>query len=166
MPGTLRWVVPVLFLGVTVTSCQRPPAEEEDGAARTPSESTVPANLPLKEIMRGLETDLADLAHGIWTEDPAVSGAAARRIALHPKVIPEQMAAIQASLMDEFPAFVQQDLGVHDAAVGFAEAARPPVGTAELFAIYLRIQQGCMSCHSAFRARVTEALKGPGGAGG
>jgi len=162
MPGKLRWAVATAFLTMTGVSCQGQSAEEEARPEPPGSESTAPANLPLKEIMRGLETDLADLAHGIWIEDPAVSGAAARRIALHPKVIPEQMTAIQASLMDEFPAFVQQDLGVHDAAVGFAEAARASVATADLFPAYLQIQQGCMACHAIYRTRVSEALKGSG----
>jgi len=115
--------------------------------------------------MRGLELDLADLAHGIWIEDHESAGAAASRIAGHPKVIPEQMVAIQASLSNEFPAFVQQDLGVHDAALEFTQVAESAAATEELFAIFLRIQQGCISCHSAFRARVSEALSGPGGTG-
>jgi hypothetical protein len=113
--------------------------------------------------MRGLEKDMAEVAQGIWTEDHEVVATAARRIADHPKVIHDQMGAIQAALGSEFPAFVQQDRGVHEAAVELAEAADSSIEMLELFAINLRIQQGCMSCHTVFRARVSEALIGEGG---
>jgi hypothetical protein len=128
--------------------------------ARTPTASADPANLPLKEIMRGLESDLVDLAHGIWTDNPKAAGAAARRIASHPRVTPEEMATIQASLKDEFPPFAQMDLKAHDTAVAFADAAEALPPTSELFSGYLQIQQGCMACHANYRTRVSEALNG------
>ena len=153
-----RWVPAIACLAVTATACQEPPRAETELGEPTPLESASAARLQLKEIMRGLETDLASVAHGIWIADHEVVRAAARRIADHPKVIPEQMSAIQTALGDEFPAFVQKDQAVHNAAVELARAADSRPVTAESFDIYLRMQQGCMSCHAAFRARVTEAL--------
>ncbi len=165
MLAWLRSPVFAVFLAVTGVSCQGPREEEADTSARPPTAPSVPANLPLKETMRGLESDLADLAHGIWIEDREAAGAAAMRIANHPRVPPEQLAAIQAS-HDEFPAFVQLDLGMHNSAVALAEASASSVPTEELFAAYLQIQQGCMSCHTVYRTRVSDALGDPGGAGG
>ncbi len=126
-------------------------------------ESNRPSNLPLREIMRGLEADLAAVAHGIWTEDHEAVRTAAKRIAEHPKVIPEQVAAIQAALGGEFPAFVQHDQAVHGAAMDLVEAVDSSRTTSELFTVFTRVQQGCMSCHSGFRSRVAEALTGANG---
>ena len=127
-------------------------------------ELQAPSNLPLREIMRGLEADLAAVAHGIWIADHEAVRTAANRIAEHPKVIPEQVAAIQAALGGEFPAFVQQDLAVHGAAMDLIEAVDASRTTSELFDIFLRAQQGCMSCHSCYRTRVAEALTDTGSA--
>lgn len=126
-------------------------------------ESNRPSNLPLREIMRGLEADLAAVAHGIWTEDHEAVRTAAKRIAEHPKVSPEQVAAIQAALGGEFSAFVQHDQAVHGAAMSLVGAVDSSPTTSELFSVFTRVQQGCMSCHSGFRSRVAEALTGAGG---
>lgn len=112
--------------------------------------------------MQGLEADMAAGAHGLWIEDRASVEAAARRIAEHPRVTPEQMSIIQATLGEGFAAFARHDHDVHDAAVAFAEAAAG-AEVADLLAGYVRIQEGCVSCHSAFRTRVSGALASPGG---
>ena len=160
MDAQHRWIPTVACL-VMATSCQGPPPAEEPIGSR-PVESVAAVRLPLKEIMRGLEADLAEVAHGLWVEDHEAVGAAASRIAEHPKVTPGQMGTIQTELAAEFPVFVEQDQSVHDAAVGLAKAADAAATTAELFGIYLRIQQGCMSYHATFRARVTEVLDDEG----
>lgn len=118
------------------------------------------AVLPLVEIMRRLEAELVDVAHGIWVEDPGTVRDAAGRIAAHPRVPPEQMATIRSTLGDEFAAFAAMDGSVHDASVALAGAAEAGAATAELFAGYQRIQEGCFGCHAVFRARVLEALRG------
>jgi hypothetical protein len=143
-------------------SCQGPAEESPEPPQPASSETDAPLVLPLKEIMQGLERDLNDLAHGIWIEDHGTAVAAARRIADHPRVPPEQMAAIQASLLDEFPGFVREDAGVHNAAAAFAEASPSSLATEEVFTVFLQIQQGCRSCHLSFRVRVSEALSGSG----
>lgn len=143
------------------SACDEAPAPDSDvDPAGTPGATAEgrPTNLPLKEIMAGLEADLVDVAHGIWIDDANLVSAAATRMADHPTVPPRQMAVIQALLGEEFTAFAQMDRGVHDRAVALkaaADAARP---LPELFAGYIDIQNGCLACHLVFRDRVSEAL--------
>jgi mono/diheme cytochrome c family protein len=161
--------LPVLLL-LAAASCGAPPspgATETEVASAAPRPTTGGVSaasptgvLPLVEIMRRLEADLADVAHGIWVEDPGTVRDAAGRIAAHPRVPPEQMATIRSTLGDELAAFAAMDGSVHDASVALAEAAEAGAATAELFAGYQRIQEGCLGCHAAFRARVFEALRG------
>jgi hypothetical protein len=162
MHKNLRRNIAIAALAVIALSCRDAP-EETAPSQPDPAASARPSNLPLRDIMRGLETDLAAVAHGIWIGDHEVVRTAANRIAEHPRAIPEQVAVIQAALGGEFPAFVQQDLAVHDAAVDLVEAVDASRTTSELFGIFAVAQQGCMSCHSGFQARVGEALTGAGG---
>jgi hypothetical protein len=118
------------------------------------------AALTLKEIMQGLERDMATAAHGLWIEDRASVGAGARGVAEHPHVTSEQMAVIQAALGDDFTAFVRHDQEVHGAAVALTEAAA--TADAGLLAGYVRVQEGCVACHTAFRTRLAAVLN-PGG---
>lgn len=143
---------------VLASACQDRPAADAGAQPSSEPSALMPQNLPLKEIMQGLEEDLAELAHGLWIEDPAVVSAAAHRIAEHPRVPPEQMGAIQSALSTEFSAFVAMDQLVHDAAVALAAAADSVRPTPVLFATYMDIQEGCMSCHETFRDRVAKAL--------
>jgi len=159
-----RWALMAASLALVSASCQAPRPAEEPRQSE-PAESGSTAVLPLKEIMRALEADLTEVAHGIWTEDHQAVRAGAGRIADHPRVTPRQMGAIQTTLADEFPGFVQQDQAVHNTAVQLVEAVDAAQATGDLFRIYLRMQQGCMSCHTAFRARVIEALYPEGGGG-
>lgn len=118
--------------------------------------------MTLKVIMQGLEADMAAGAHGLWIDDREAVRVAASRIADHPHVAPEQMGVIQATLGDEFRDFARLDKVVHDAAVALADAAAGQSG-ADLMPGYIRIQEGCLACHAAFRPRVSEALGAPGG---
>lgn len=157
-----RWTLLGVALVVMAASCGEPPATETADPAPTGSEVISPANLPLKEIMRGLEGDLAALAHGLWIEDGEAVRKAAMKIADHPKVLPTQIVVIQGELGSDFPTFVGQDQAVHGAAVALAVAADSMLAVSDLFDGFLRIQQGCLSCHVAFRARVSEALSDKG----
>ena len=158
VPAAGSWLLAVGSILLATVSCQPPPAEETDAAGDVPTESPEPTNLPLKQIMQGLEADLASVAHGIWTEDHRAIAEAATRVAEHPKVTPEQMQAIQAELGNQYPAFVQQDMAVHDGSVELAGAAQAYAPVGELFGVYVRVQQGCMSCHAAFQSRVRAVL--------
>lgn len=114
--------------------------------------------LPLKEIMVGLENDLARVSGGLWREDTGSIREGARRVADHPRVVRNQMSAIQAALADDFAAFAGLDQVVHRSAVELVEAVDSSRTTEEMFEIFLRIQRGCVSCHETFRERVGEAL--------
>jgi hypothetical protein len=148
---------------VAAAACQDPPTPETDsGATPEPAAEATPATLPLKEIMAALEADLADVAHGIWIDDAGVVSAAATRIADHPRVPPEQMATIQSLLGEAFGAFAQMDRQVHDDAVALAEAANSGRPLYDLLEGAIRIQNGCLACHTAFRPQVSEALAADG----
>ncbi|MEN8145237.1 MAG: hypothetical protein ABFS14_09830 [Gemmatimonadota bacterium] len=108
--------------------------------------------------MQGLESDIAAALHGLWLDDHEAVETAAARIAHHPRVTAEEMVAIQEALGEEFAAFVQQDQNVHRAAVELAEAAAASAPVSELFNGSVLIQEGCVSCHTQFRSRVSEAL--------
>ena len=81
---------------------------------------------------------------------------AAQGIADHPGVTAQQMATIQAELGDQFASFVGFDQGVHADAVELTSAAQ--ISEEDLLPLYVRIQAGCVACHSVFRERVSEAL--------
>jgi len=160
MLRNLIFVIAITTAGAATFSCNSTPEEKDVEHQDDVSSSTLPSNLPLLEIMRGLEIDLAVIAHGIWTQDPEAVREAALRIADHPKVTPEQLSAIKRELGSELGGFVQHDQIVHNTAVELVEAADSSKNLPDLFGIYRRIEQGCMSCHTAFQTRVSEALTG------
>lgn len=127
-------------------------------ADRMPAESP---DIQLIEIMQGLESDLADAAHGIWMQDREIVQSAATRIAEHPKVSEEQLAAIKLELGSEMGVFAQYDEIVHSAAVELAESAGSSENIEELFVVYHRIETGCLNCHSSFQKRISAVLAAP-----
>lgn len=133
------------------------PSEPPPTAAVEPEGEGGPG-LPLREIMRALGTEMGAVATAVWADDRAGVAAAARRIAEHPAVTPEQRAAIQAALGAEFPTFARHDHAVHAAALALAAAADSGRVGAALLEPVGRVQQGCVACHDAFRGRVAAAL--------
>lgn len=160
-------LVTVVALVATMAGCTSEPAVSGGAGtadlheAHAAAPGAAPENLPLKTIMQGLETDMAALAHALWLEDAAGVAAAAARVADHPRVTPEQMAIIQGTLGPDFAAFVEHDHAVHGATVDLASAASKGATPAELLAGTVVIQEGCVACHTAFRAKVSEALTPP-----
>jgi cytochrome c556 len=152
----------VALLLLASAACGPTPEPEAGPGEVAEAEVPSPANPTLKEIMQALETDMAGVAHGIWIEDMEAVRAAAARVADHPRVTPEQMATIQATLGADFATFAGMDQAVHGASVALRDAAgQAPIS--ELTSGYQRIQQGCVACHAAFRPRVSEALNPSGG---
>jgi hypothetical protein len=137
-----------------------PAADPAAGPPAGPVAEATPGILPLKEIMAGLERDLAAVARGLWAEDMELIAAAAGRVAEHPRVPPEEMQAIQGRLGDEFPAFVNLDRRVHDDALELAAEAVAARPVPQLLDRYVQVQQGCVACHVAYRDRVAAALAG------
>ncbi len=153
----------IVIWGITSMSCREAPPDGTVTSQVDPVPSTESSTLPLRDIMRGLENDLTGVGHGIWIGDHDAVRTAASRIAEHPGVTSDQMSAIQAALGSEFSIFVQHDRAVHDEAVALAEGVDSSWAPAQLFGSYVRLQEGCMSCHTVFQARVAEALANPGG---
>lgn len=158
-----RVIAPAAVCIALAAGCQDGPAPDADQGASEQEEvgqatAASPGTLPLKEIMGALEEDLIDVGHGLWVDDASLVSAAATRIAEHPTVLPAQMVTIQSVLGDEFASFAQMDRQVHDGAVALAAAAEAGEPISDLFEGYVRIQNGCLACHIAFRPRVSEAL--------
>lgn len=160
MPVPYPRLLALSLMVVAMASCQEAPAPGADQSSDpAPAGQPVAETLPLLDIMRGLEEDLAETAHGFWVEDLEIISSAATGVAEHPRVPQEQMLAIQAELGDEFPTFVQMDRQVHDLAVELAAAAdSAQTVSAGLFGSFVDVQRGCISCHTAYRARVSGAL--------
>jgi len=144
----------LLLFTISITSC----TDNSKAQADVESQPVQTSEPQLKEIMQGLEEDLAMAAHGIWVQDPQIVQGAAIRIADHPKVTQEQLAVIKLGLGDEIGDFVRLDQAVHSAAVELTESAGASGTMEELLVIYHRIEVGCMTCHSAFQKRVSDAL--------
>jgi len=149
-----RVFVLVTFVTLLLSSCADQAEQSSESAYVAEKES----DHSLVEIMQALETDLAEVAHGIWTQDFTIMAAAATRIANHPKVSAEQLSVIKAELGEEIGAFVQFDQIVHSSAVELADSASENANIADLFRIYHTIETGCYSCHAAFQERVSGVL--------
>ncbi len=119
---------------------------------------TQPDQLPLPDIMRGLERDMAAVAAGLWIEDPQAVAAAARRVAEHPSTTLEYRQAIQEELGDHFPTFVEYDQEVHNAARFLAERAEAGAPIAELLGLRHEVARGCVGCHTGFRSRLQPTM--------
>lgn len=153
------------FAGLLVVfgigSCADEPAEEtERSTADSPQvqPETQPDQLPLPAIMQDLQRDMALVDAGLWMEDPQAVAAAAQRVADHPSTTLVYREAIQAELGEDFPAFVEYDQGVHDAARLLAERARAETPIAELLELQHEVARGCVGCHTDFRGRLQPAM--------
>jgi hypothetical protein len=119
------------------------------------SEEAVPRKL--RSLMTGLSIEMQRIQAGLWLEDFLMIEEGARAIAQHPRITPEEIQAIRQALGDEFEAFVQFDVRVHDEALEVAKAAEGK-NLALILRHYSRIQQGCLACHAGYRVRVQKAL--------
>ena len=148
---------------IAVAACQdrpEPEAGEAEAAEATPApdsagarEATPPT---LVEIMRGLETDMERVAHGIWLADFDSIAAGARAVADHPQVGPEERAGILGTLGDGAAGFREADMRVHDTAVTLAERAGAENLPGVLDAL-TELQAGCVACHAGYRATLQAA---------
>ena len=153
MTKSTSLIIAFALIGFLV-SCANEPVQSE------PSDSidSQMDDLTLVEIMEGLEADLADVSHGIWTQDPFIISQAATRIADHPQVPAEQLSVIKMELGSDLANFVRYDQMVHAGAVQLADSANALAAMDVLFSIYHTIEQGCFSCHASYQQRVSEAL--------
>lgn len=143
-------VISLLAL-VGCTVVERPPSDNSE-LEQTPAQP-VPGSL--QEVMVGLATNMDTVHAGLWAEDMAQVERAATLIAGHPQVSAAERTRIQQALGADFPQFVAGDKRVHDAAVELAAAATAD-DIAEVLRALERLERGCVSCHSGFRARVAK----------
>ncbi len=121
-------------------------------AGEPPQEEQDPGDL--KHIMVALGDQMTRAQAGLWVEDYEAIAAAARAVAEHPHVSPEERARVQAALGADFADFAQADRKVHDSAVRLAEAADTQSAESTLGEL-LEVQSGCVACHTQFRDRLT-----------
>lgn len=121
------------------------------------TEAPVLVDRPLRALMVGLGQDMARISDGIWHEDFLMIEQGAESVATHPKITPDEMAAIKTALDDRFAQFVSFDKVVHEAAEQLVKAARQN-DMQGVLDLQSQIRQGCVSCHATFRSEVRHAL--------
>lgn len=149
MPRHHLAAVIMVAASLSIVACQEPSAEQPADPAA--------ASVPLNVVMRGLATDMARVYEGVWAEAYDSIAASALSVADHPKVGPEQRAAIAGALGEDFRRFAAHDKEVHDAALVVHQAALAQDMERVLRGLD-RVQRGCVSCHAGFRERVQPAL--------
>jgi len=111
----------------------------------------------LKTIMNGLLDDTKLLTEGIFLEDFSKIELAANNIANHPSIKIESKKKIVATLGKEMSFFKGFDILVHDSAVDIAKSTTTKDMT-KIISNYHKLIDGCQSCHSQFKNRVSELL--------
>lgn len=150
----LGWVGACLFLAGCGEGGQRLDAARSADTAGVAAEPS-----SLLAIMRGLEVDMDRVSHALWAERYDSLAAAARAVADHPKVGPEERARILGTLGERAAEFQQADVRVHDAGVELAAAAEARDEERVVRALGA-LQAGCVACHADFR----ESLRSTAGA--
>jgi len=139
-----------------------------NGAARAArvERPAAPAALPqetravlpsLFALMQGLQTDMARIGRGLWLESYDSIAVAARAVAEHPTIAPEEAQKIAGVLGADMARFKAFDTTVHDLAMQMAEDAERQDLDAVL-AGEAKLRQGCVACHTTFRGRLREGL--------
>ena len=112
---------------------------------------------PLRFLMVGLGQDMSRLSDGIWHDDYQMMEAAARGVADHPRITPEEVQAIKTALGQGFPQFVAIDGVVHNTATELAEAAAER-NLGRVLELQSALVQACVACHAGYREDVRQAL--------
>ncbi len=111
--------------------------------------------LRLREVMRGLEADMQAIMRGISRGDMKSVESWARAIAGHEKPPMEERKKIAAFLKEDAGSFQKADAKVHDTALRLAEAARKGDRKA-VVETYGALLDGCVNCHSRYRAPIVK----------
>ncbi len=134
---------------------QAPAATPGGGPADASTRTVFPG---LFSIMTELERNLADVSRGFWLEDFEVIAVAARSVAGHPTVPPEELEWISEALGPDLARFKAWDVQLHDLAVRMSEAAAAGE-IPSLLEMDAELRAGCVGCHSEFRERLREASR-------
>ena len=111
----------------------------------------------LQLVMQGLLKDSQQLTAGIFNENFAKIEQAAKNIADHSTPGMPTMKKVIGYLGEEMPAFKGLDMTVHNTAVDIGKAARDK-NMAAVVTSYHQLIDGCQSCHSQFKKRVSKIL--------
>lgn len=107
--------------------------------------------------MQGLLKNSQLLTAGIFYEDFTKIELAAKNIADHPAPGMPTMKKVIGYLGEEMPAFKGLDMIVHNTAVDIGKAAGEK-NMAAVVTSYHQLIDGCQSCHSQFKQRVSKVL--------
>lgn len=111
----------------------------------------------LKDIMQGLRDSLVAMTDGLLLGEVDSVAKAATEISEHAPISELERPIIKKTLGDEMPSFAQFDERVHALSISIGEAAeRGELGRAERE--YQQMIVACLACHTAYKARVSEAL--------
>jgi hypothetical protein len=135
------------------------PASAFDSASGQGGDGGTRAALPaLFGIMAGLQEDMSRVGRGLWVERYDSIAAAARAVADHPRVTPEEARRIADVLGADMPRFKAADTRVHDLAVRLERAA----GRRDMAAVLTaesELRSGCVECHTRFRERLRQNVE-------
>ncbi len=110
--------------------------------------------LIMNELMKNTQT----LSHAILIQDFEQIELAAASIADHPKPSSQTLNQIKQTLNKEMPLFKQYDNTVHQAALTITSLVKAK-DIQQITTEYLRMYQGCQSCHADYKERISIALK-------
>jgi len=117
-----------------------------------------PSENRLQLVMQGLLKDTQKLNEGIFYDDFAKIEQAAKNIADHPKPGMPTMKKVIGYLGKEMPKFKGLDTVVHNTAVTISKAANEK-DMVSVVSNYHKLIDGCQSCHSQFKTRVSKVLR-------
>lgn len=117
--------------------------------------ATVIENQPLElpTIMRLLLIDIQTINEGIYTQNFVLIEQGAANINDHPPLSPESRKLVQNTLGERVEQFGAYDKVVHGTADSLRQAAMRQ-DLDRVLEYYNVIQQGCVSCHSAFQEEI------------
>ena len=120
-------------------------------------DKTSTKNSDLKIIMNGLLDDTKLLTEGIFLEDFTKIRLAANNIANHPKPSSETLKKVKANLAEEMGLFKGFDIKVHNASLEIAKSASNK-DLVSVVSTYHKMIDGCLSCHSQYKNRISSVL--------
>lgn len=110
----------------------------------------------LQDIMRDMGAELGRLAQALSADDLDRAAEAARAIAEHPRPPLAERMRILGRLGNDAAAFRAGDHEVHEAALA-VRAAADAADRDALRSGFHRLMNGCLDCHTRFRARLRTA---------
>lgn len=125
-----------------------------DGNNAPSTSASAETNSPeLHTIMRLLLSDMDRINEGIYTMNYGLIENGASGINSHPQLAEKSLALVRETLGERMDAFVSYDHTVHSRADSLREAAaqRDMISVLNNYRI---IQQGCVSCHTAFQEEI------------